>query len=162
MRVLLASLVLALAVASTGCFKRPGGEWGESQTPTRKKIDPADPQGRWQLADQATVDRVRNVGTAYLEGPNCRLRNVEFVNVAKPIVTQRNGQPAEAIYVQFRAINNLADPSLHQRELLIIQGDHVLEYWRTAEEISNRLTSVWLKNNPPPQWPNIDRLPDQK
>jgi hypothetical protein len=162
MRLLSISLVLVLTVAAAGCFRKPGGEWGESQTPTKKKLDMNDPMGRWELADQATAERVASAGTAYLEGPNSRLRNVEFVNVAKPIATQRNGKPAEAVYVQFRAINNLADPSLHQRELLIIQGDQVLEYWRTPDEISNRMTSVWLKKNPPPQWPNIDRLPDQK
>jgi hypothetical protein len=162
MRVLLSVLVLVLTIALTGCFGKPRGEWGEGQSPTKKKTQRGDPLGRWELADEATAQRVASVGTAYLQGPNCLLRNVEFINVAKPIPTSRNGKPAEAVYVQFRAINNYADPSLHQRELFVIQGDQVLEYWRSPDEIEARMTAVWYKKNPPPQWPNIDRLPDQK
>jgi hypothetical protein len=161
MRVLLTALVLVLAVAATGCFRPPAGEWGESKTPTKTTAMGTVP-GRWELADQATAQRVASAGTAYLEGPNCRLRDVKFINVAKPIPTQRGGQPAEAVYVQFRAINNLADPSFHQRELLIVQGDHVLEYWRTRDEIENRMTAVWYKKNPPPSWPDVGRDPEDK
>jgi len=160
MRVLLASLVLVSSIAAAGCGP-PRGEWGESQTPTRKKTQRVMPAGV-ELADEATAQRVASIATAYLQGPHCLLRNVEFVNVAKPIATSRNGKPAEAVYVQFRAINNYADPSLHQRELFVIQGDQVLEYWRSRDEMEDRMSAAWLKKNPPPQWPNIDRLPDQK
>lgn len=162
MRVLLASVALVLAVLAAGCFGPPRGDWGEGQSPTKKKTNSGDPQGRWELADEATAQRVASIATAYLQGPHCLLRNVEFVNVAKPIATTRHGKPAEAVYVQFRAVNNYADPSLHQRELFVIQGDQVLEYWRSRDEIEARMTAVWYRKNPPPSWPNIDRRPEDK
>jgi len=162
MKAIRAALLLTLAVLAAGCGKptEPGYYSTEGSRRVRVIIQ-SERTGSVVLADQGTADRVANAAVEYLEGPAARLRDIEFVNIAKPIKTTRNGQEAEAVYVQFHCVNNYADPEQHQRDLLIVQGGKVLEHFRNHEEIENRLSSEWYKKNPPPGWPRIERKAPQ-
>jgi len=114
-----------------------------------------DKQKPIELADEATAIRVCQVTLPFLEGPDVRLKKLEFVNVGKVKSVTRNGKPAEAVYVQFRAVNKSGDEELHQADLLVIQEGKVVEYLRTEDAIKKAMTAEWYEKNPPPSWPEI-------
>lgn len=149
------ALLLGMVLAA-GCGKKDGGNMGSVGTSPRT-IYQGPLRGAVDLADQGTKDRVTNIVIPYILGPSYRLRDPEIVNVAKAIKTSRNGQEAEAFYVQFHASNNLAEEEQHQHDLFIIQGDKVLDHYRTTEEIKDRMSDVWFRKNPPPNWKPLER-----
>lgn len=152
--------VLLLALPCIGCKKSDGSVGNVGTSPGRTNYV-SSLTSTIELADRATAERVVNIIGPYIVGPNYRLRDPEIVNVAKPKKTTRNGKEAEAVYVQFYAINNLADEEQHQHDLFIIQGDQVLEHFRTREEITGRMSETWYRNNPPPAWKLIARRAGQ-
>lgn len=143
--------VVLLALSCTGCKKSDGSVGDVGVSPGRTNYV-SSLTGTVELADRATAERIVNIIGPYIVGPNYRLRDPEIVNVARPRKTTRNGKEADAVYVQFYAINNLADEEQHQHDLFIIQGDQVLEHFRTRDEITARMSETWYRNNPPPGW----------
>jgi hypothetical protein len=163
MKSVCALLIPAIAILAAGCRKPT--EAGPQETALRdgtrvRVVTQSEKTSSVVLADQDTADRIANAAYEYLEGPNARLRGIEFVKIAKPIKSMRNGQEAEYVYVQFHCVNNFNEKAQHQRDLLIVQGGKVVEHFRNREEIENRLGSIWYQNHLPPGWPPIERKPD--
>lgn len=155
MKTSLCYLLLGLAVLVAGCGKKSGGNQGAGGDTPGKSSDPK--KAAITLADEATTEKIKEIVFAYCNRPEVRYRAPEVVRVAQPV----NLSPGkQAVYVQFSYVNNNADAQYAEHDLFLLEGDKVLEHFRTRDEMRGRMGSVWLMDHPPPAWEAIPKRAD--
>ena len=144
--------VLCLALLTAGCGKRSGGGYSGtwSQAGTGVKA------GR--LAERsfpANGDEIKQAIANYLARPEVRIKEPIFKAISDRIPVKEGGGTVDGYWVQFTATNSYGDSMLRNHDLFLLKDGQVIAWYRTQEEIRQRLGTRWLDEHPTPVWPDV-------
>lgn len=149
-----------MALLMAGCGGRSGGGYSGTWAVdgTRKSIS--------KIAERsfpANAEELKQAITGFLAKPfSGNVRDPNFLAISEPIQIKQNEGTVLGYWVQYTATDSYGNTMLRNHDLFLMKDGNVIAWYRTTEEVRERLGTRWVDEHAPPPWPDVVGAKKQK